>query len=101
MRCWDATDGPLFPWTSLFYAFLFGALFLMPLQFFAGDLFVLDGSPNGWGLLFFLALGPTLGGFALYTIGLSHLPASVATLIGTFEPVITVIALHVIFSLAK
>ena len=91
------TTGRYSAWTSLFYAFLFGALFLLPLQFFAGNLFVLDGSPNGWGLLFFLALGPTLGGFALYTIGLSHLPASVATLIGTLEPVITVVLAYLLF----
>jgi DME family drug/metabolite transporter len=84
-------------WTSLFYAFLFGALFLMPLQFFVRDLLALHGSLNGWGLMFFLALGPTLGGFALYTIGLSHLPASVATLLGTLEPVFTIILAYFLF----
>jgi DME family drug/metabolite transporter len=84
-------------WTSLFYAFFFGALFLLPLQFFVRDLFALGGSANGWGLIVFLALGPTLGGFALYTIGLSHLPASVATIIGTLEPVITVVLAYLLF----
>jgi DME family drug/metabolite transporter len=84
-------------WTSLFYAFFFGALFLLPLQFFVHDLFALRGSPDGVGLLFFLALGPTLGGFALYTIGLSHLPASVATIIGTLEPVISVVLAYLLF----
>jgi drug/metabolite transporter, DME family len=84
-------------WTALFYAFLFGALFLIPMQFFVHDIFALGGSPSGWGLMFFLALGPTLGGFALYTIGLSHLPASVATLIGTLEPVLSVILAYFLF----
>jgi DME family drug/metabolite transporter len=84
-------------WTCLFYAFLFGTLFLIPMQFFVHDLFALGGSPEGWGLMFFLALGPTLGGFALYTIGLSHLPASVATLIGTLEPVASVILAYLLF----
>lgn len=85
-------------WTSLFYAFFFGALFLIPVQFFVRDLFSLGDSTQGWGLMVFLALGPTLGGFALYTIGLSHLPASVATLIGTLEPVLSVILAYLIFS---
>ncbi len=84
-------------WTSLLYAFLFGALFLVPLQFFVRDLWALNGSPDGWGLVLFLALGPTLGGFALYTIGLSHLPASVATLLGTLEPVFTIILAYFLF----
>ncbi len=84
-------------WTSLFYAFLFGALFLLPLQFFVHNLFSLGGSLNGWGLLLFLALGPTLGGFALYTIGLSHIPASVTALIGTLEPVFSIVLAFFLF----
>ncbi|MGE5141427.1 MAG: DMT family transporter, partial [Rudaea sp.] len=79
-------------WTSLFYAFFFGTLFLLPLQFVTfspfesgyalalmpawQNLFSIGGQWSGWGMLLLLALGPTLTGFALYTIGLSHLPAS-------------------------
>jgi drug/metabolite transporter (DMT)-like permease len=48
-------------------------------------------------LLLFLALGPTLGGFALYTIGLSHMPASVASLLGTLEPVFSIILAYFLF----
>ena len=84
-------------WTSLFYAFLFGTLFLLPLQIFVQNLWALDGSFNGWGLMLFLALGPTLGGFALYTIGLSHLPASVTSLIGTLEPVFSILLAYFLF----
>ncbi len=99
------------PWTCLFYAFTFGLLFLLPLQFFSGvdstpllgaaavgsNLFVLGGSPGGWGVLLLLALGPTLAGFALYTMGLSHLPASVATIIGTLEPVFSIVLAYLMF----
>lgn len=84
-------------WTLLFYGFLFGAVFLLPMQFFVRDLFSLGSSASGWGLILLLALVPTLGGFALYTIGLSHLPASLATLIGTLEPVLSVVLAYIIF----
>ena len=45
----------------------------------------------GWGVLFLLAAGPTLVGFGLYNISLGYLPASVANLIITLEPVFTAI----------
>jgi drug/metabolite transporter, DME family len=84
-------------WTALFYAFLFGTLSLLPLQFTLHNIFGVQLAPNGWGVLLALALGPTLGGFALYTIGLSHMAASVATLIGTLEPVFSIILAYVLF----
>lgn len=84
-------------WTLLFYGFLFGALFLLPMQYFVHDLFSLGGSIDGWGLILLLAIVPTLGGFALYTIGLSHLPASLATIIGTLEPVLSVTLAYILF----
>ncbi len=86
------------PWASLFYAFLFGALFLLPLQIFAGNVFGLGAQWNGWAILFFLALGPTLVGFGLYTVGLSTIPASVVTLIATLEPVFTIILSFFLFN---
>lgn len=43
----------------------------------------------GWAVLVMLAVGPTLGGYGLYTVSLSYLPASVANLIATLEPVMT------------
>jgi drug/metabolite transporter (DMT)-like permease len=84
-------------WTALFYAFLFGALFLLPMgvvtQSIAPGALALDG----WATLLFLALVPTLGGFAAYTIGLSHLPASVASILAAFEPVTTAIIAYFLF----
>ena len=49
----------------------------------------LGSSLLGWGVLAVLALGPTIGGFGFYTISLTYLPASVANIIATLEPVIT------------
>jgi drug/metabolite transporter (DMT)-like permease len=43
----------------------------------------------GWAILAFLAVGPTIGGFGLYTVSLTYLPASVASIIATLEPVMT------------
>lgn len=84
-------------WTCLFYAFLFGSLFLLPLQMFVQNTLSLGTRWDGWAVLFLLSLGPTLGGFALYTIGLSQVPASVVTLIGTLEPVFTIITAYLLF----
>ena len=85
-------------WTSLFYAFLFGALLLLPLQLVGGALFMLQLPAQGWAILLLLALGPTLCGFALYTLGLARMPAGVATLIGTLEPVFTIVWAYFLFA---
>ena len=105
-------------WTSLFYAFLFGTLLLLPLQFVggaqqapsllhgravdwwpsAGELFALQLPAQGWAILLLLALGPTLCGFALYTLGLARMPAGVATLLGTLEPVFTIVWAYFLFA---
>lgn len=77
------------PWTALFYAFLFGALFLLPLALWQGQVMPTHLVLESWGWLVFLALGPTLGGFASYTLGLSYLPASIASILAAFEPVTT------------
>ena len=34
-----------------------------------------------------MALGPTVGAFGLYTLGLGRVPASVASIVATLEPV--------------
>lgn len=54
-------------------------------------LFWLGNSWAGWGFLFLLALGPTIGGYGLYTVSLGYLPASVANLIATLEPALTAV----------
>lgn len=84
-------------WTTLCYAFLFGALFLLPLAVWLDNLIPSQLTWDGWGWLMFLALVPTLGGFASYTLGLSYLPASIASLLAAFEPVTTALLAFWIF----
>lgn len=85
------------PWATLFFAFLFGTLFLLPLQIYKGNTLSLGTQWAGWAILFFLSLGPTLIGFGLYTVGLSQIPASVVALIATLEPVFTIIIAYFLF----
>lgn len=85
------------PWTSLFYAFFFGLLFLSPVVLLANKLMPTHLSLDGWSWVVFLALVPTLGGFGAYTIGLSHLPASVASILAAAEPVTTAIVAYFVF----
>ncbi len=84
-------------WTALFYAFFFGTIFLLPVSLIVHEFVPASLPVDGWGTLLFLALVPTLGGFAAYTIGLSHLPASVASILAAFEPVTTAIVAYFVF----
>jgi drug/metabolite transporter (DMT)-like permease len=91
------------PWSALTYSFAFAAVYFtfllqLPIHAWApelsgvggwGDLFWLGSSLSGWGILLLLAWGPTLGGYGLYMVSLSMLPASVANLIASLEPSIT------------
>jgi drug/metabolite transporter (DMT)-like permease len=85
-------------WSALLYTFGIGALFLLVYNLIpgldasatpGGNLFWLGSSLVGWGVLIILAVGPTVGGYGLYTLSLSYLPASVANLIATLEPAMT------------
>lgn len=90
------------PWTTVTYSLVFGALFLLPLQF-----FVLPGvgqpgysalrEPLAWLTLLGLCLGPTLGSYALFNVGLRTTQASVASVIATIEPIVAAIAGFVFF----
>ncbi len=77
-------------WTAMAYTFSFGALFLLLLQRPATILW-LGSSVPAWSVLILLSIGPTIGGYGLYTVSLMHLPASVASLITTLEPPMTAI----------
>ncbi len=103
----SASRRGLNPWTTLFYTFAFAGLFLLVINLLPGglvmgaarrpaDLWWLGNSLPGWGALFLLAAGPTVLGFGLYNISLSHLPSSVANLILTSEPVFTGIVAYLV-----
>ncbi len=100
-----ASQRGLHPWTSLIYTFGFAAVVLLGVNLLpgevipggavrTGDMFWLGTSWAGWGVLFLLAAGPTVGGFGLYNVSLSHLPSSVANLIVTLEPAFTAITAY-------
>jgi drug/metabolite transporter (DMT)-like permease len=86
-------------WTVLLYIFAFASCFLLLAQR-PGTLFWLSRplveQQNGiretffgWGTLILLSLGPTIGGYGLYTASLSYLPAVTANLVVTLEPALT------------
>jgi len=93
------------PWTATLYTFAFGAAFLLLVQrpdtllwlsrpLAAGS----GGWPEavlGWGTLILLAVGPTIGGYGLYTVSLTYLPAATANLITTLEPALTAVLAYV------
>lgn len=82
------------PWTTVAYSLVFGALFLLPLQFIqvpgvSGEgVTALFQNPGAWIFLFGLCLGPTVGSYALYNAAMSRIPASNASLVATVEPVV-------------
>lgn len=91
------------PWTTVTYSLVFGTLFLLPLQFIRipglgeAGYEVLLSEPLAWLALLGLCLGPTLGSYALYNAGLRTVPAGVASVIATIEPVVAGVAGFVIF----
>jgi drug/metabolite transporter (DMT)-like permease len=95
-----ASQNGLNPWTTLLYTFGFAALFLLITNLVLGaslpgaakqpeELMWLGNQAAGWGMLFLLAIGPTLAGYGLYNVSLVDLPSSVANLVVTIEPVFT------------
>jgi len=74
------------PWTVVLYAFASGGLFLAAMS---GPRLVQGASypAVAWFWILGLAVVPSLGGYALYTLGLRDLPASRASVIATWEVV--------------
>jgi len=90
------------PWTSLAYTMLFGALALLILWVALGSLGVTAERPSQivssvgasaapWLGLLALALGPTLGGYALFTIALRYIPGRVASIVVMLEAPVSVL----------
>ncbi len=85
------------PITTLTYAFGFGALVLLPLQFFTPQPFPVTGTA----LLWFAALIglSTIVPFSLYSWALGHLPASVASILAMSE--IAFVAVYAVILLGE
>lgn len=94
------------PWTVLAYVLGLGSLFLAAARLLAAALpgVAADSGPGagaagllaelgslgaaGWAGVLLLALGPTLGALGAYTEGLRRLPASVTSILSTWEPAV-------------
>lgn len=96
----SSSERQIYPWTALLYTFGIAAVFLLAYNLLQGflpvgmvsssaNLFYLGNAWIGWFVLIALAAGPTIGGYGLYTVSLTYLPASVANLIATLEPAMT------------
>ena len=96
-----AGDRHLDSWTALLYSFASATFFLFFFNI-GSDLFItkqpifsdmlwLGNSIPGWGLLFFLGVAPTLGGFGLYTLSIRYLSPTISNLVATLEPVFTAV----------
>ena len=95
-----ASDEHIDSWTALLYSFAIATFFLfffnIGMDISSGkplfaDMLWLGDSVKGWGILFFLGVAPTLGGFGLYTMSMRFIPATTANLIATLEPVLTAV----------
>jgi drug/metabolite transporter (DMT)-like permease len=79
--------------TVLVYALGFGTLFLGLAQYVLDGRLLPEGiSPGGWASLALLGVGLTFLPFALYTGALKLLPASTASILSTWEPVVGALA---------
>src|SRR5574341_466645 len=95
------------PWSSLLYTFSGAAAILLIINLTSlgqstglahSVLLWLGKAFTAWIVLAILAIGPTLGGFGLYNVSLGYLPASVANLIATLEPVFTAILAYLLLA---
>ncbi|MEI7643570.1 MAG: DMT family transporter [Chloroflexales bacterium] len=83
------------PWFSLALTMSFGALTLLIINMVAigpSGLVAVGTSLTPWLALLALSLGPTLGGYALFTISLRHIPGRIASLIVVIEAPIATLA---------
>ena len=91
------------PWTALLYSFAFSSVFILIFNFIptipgAGGSFrcLLPDLPStGWIILITLSFLPTVLGFGLYNTSLNYLPASIANLLATLEPVMTAVEAYI------
>jgi len=102
-----ASDTSIDSWTALLYSFAIASFFLFLFNLgsdvvfskpLLSEMLWLGNSTAAWGILFFLGVAPTLGGFGLYTLSLRYLAPTVANLIATLEPALTAIWAYLFLS---
>lgn len=90
--------GPRDPRATLLYIFVIGEIGILawgiPLE--GTRMFRLHMDSLGWVLLVGVAVGPTLGAYALFNSSLRLLPATIASLVTTLEPPLVAIFAFVI-----
>jgi len=100
----EAARRKISPWTSLFYSFAFGALFILLFDLLPAP-FRLPGSSSallpdlpaqGWLLLIVLSFFPTLLGYGLYNVAMNYLPAGIVNLLATSEPAMTAVQAYIL-----
>lgn len=83
-------------WVSLAITMFFGAFTLLVLTILsqgARSITAVGSDPLPWLVLLGLALGPTLGGYGLFTLSLRHIPGRIASLVVMIEaPMATLLA---------
>lgn len=82
-------------WTSLGFTMFFGALTLLVMALVSApwQALVLGTTPMPWLIIVVLALGPTLGGYMLFTASLRYIAGPIASLLSILEaPASTVLA---------
>ena len=93
----EAARRQLNPWASMLYSFAFGAVFIAVFNLIpfvpgaAGSVAALWPRlpADGWLILIFLSMGPTVLGFGLYNTAMNYLQAGIANLLATLEPAMT------------
>jgi drug/metabolite transporter (DMT)-like permease len=102
-----ASDEHIDSWTALLYSFAVATFFLfffnLGKDLLSGkaaleEMLWLGNSVKGWGVLLFLGVGPTLGGFGLYTLSMRFISATSANLVATMEPIMTAVWAYLFFS---
>lgn len=95
--CSRALAGNYHPLQSISIAFSLGALLLLPFALLTGGGLVLAYPPQGWLLLLYLGLLPTVLGYLLFVWGLRTTTATVASIATLLEPLTSALLAWLIF----
>lgn len=87
--------GRYHPFQSIAVSFSFGALILLVIALSQG--IVLDYTPIGWSLLFYLGIIPTALAYVLFITGMRSTTATVASISTLLEPLIATVLAWLIF----